>query len=125
MLTAVRLTFLCILTSLLTVVWTCDAALAHSGDVAGGFLGGFSHPLFGPDHLIAMVAVGLWGVFLGAPAIWILPIVFPLVMAFGGVLGIIGLPIPYVEIGIAASAIVLGLMVALAARPALWVAAIL
>ena len=60
-------------------------ALAHSGSSAGGFIGGFAHPLFGPDHVVAMVAVGLWGAFLGAPAIWLLPIVFPLVMAIGGV----------------------------------------
>jgi urease accessory protein len=100
-------------------------AYAHSGSVTGGFSGGFAHPLFGPDHIVAMVAVGLWGAFLGAPAIWLLPITFPLVMAFGGVLGIIGVPIPGVEIGIAASAIVLGLMVALAARPPLWIAAAL
>jgi urease accessory protein len=100
-------------------------ATAHTGDVAGGFAGGFAHPLFGPDHIVAMVAVGLWGAFLGAPAIWLLPIVFPLVMAFGGVLGIAGVPLPYVEVGIAISAIVLGAMVAIAAKPPLWFAAIL
>ncbi len=100
-------------------------ALAHTGSVAGGFLGGFAHPVFGPDHVVAMVAVGLWGAFLGAPAIWLLPVVFPLVMAFGGVVGILGAPIPAVETGIATSAVVLGLMVALAARPPLWVAAAL
>jgi urease accessory protein len=70
-----------------------------------------------------MVAVGMWGAFLGAPSIWLLPIVFPLVMAGGGALGVLGMPMPAVEIGIALSAIVLGLMVALAARPPLWVAA--
>ena len=91
--------------------------------VSGGFAGGLSHPLFGPDHVAAMVAVGLWGAFLGPPAIYILPVVFPLVMAFGGVLGILGVPLPGVEIGIAVSAAVLGMMVALAARPPLWVAA--
>jgi urease accessory protein len=100
-------------------------AHAHSGSVTGGFAGGFAHPLFGPDHIVAMVAVGLWGAFLGAPAIWLLPITFPLVMALGGVLGIIGVPIPEVEIGIAVSAIILGLMVALAARPPLWLAAVI
>jgi urease accessory protein len=105
---------------------TVSSALAHSGEgVVGGFLGGVAHPLFGPDHIIAMVAVGLWGAFLGAPAIWLLPVVFPLVMAFGGVLGILGVPIPGVEIGIATSAVVLGLMVALAARPPLAIAAVL
>jgi len=101
-------------------------ALAHTGDgLSGGFIGGFGHPLFGPDHVAAMVAVGLWGAFLGTPAIWLLPIVFPLVMALGGVLGILGVPLPGVEIGIAASAIVLGLMVALAVRPPLAIAAVL
>jgi urease accessory protein len=100
-------------------------ALAHTGENAGGFLTGLAHPVFGPDHVVAMVAVGLWGAFLGAPAIWLLPVVFPLIMAFGGVLGILGVPLPAVETGIASSAIVLGLMVALAARPPLWVAAVL
>jgi urease accessory protein len=101
-------------------------AFAHTGEGgAGGFLPGLAHPLFGPDHVIAMVAVGMWGAFLGPPAIWLLPIVFPLVMAAGGVLGIVGVPLPAVETGIAASAIVLGLMVAFAARPPLWIAAVL
>jgi urease accessory protein len=92
--------------------------------MAGGFLSGFLHPLLGPDHVAAMVAVGLWGAFLGAPAIWMLPIVFPLVMALGGALGVLGVPLPAVETGIAASAVILGLMVVLAARPPVWVAAV-
>lgn len=103
-----------------------EPAFAHSAEgAAGGFISGFQHPLFGLDHVVAMVAVGLWGAFLGAPAIWVLPIVFPMVMAFGGALGVAGVPIPHVEVGIATSAIVLGLMVALAARPPIWVAAII
>ena len=105
------------------LVLTAIPAMAHTGDLSGGFLGGFAHPLFGPDHVVAMVAVGLWGAFLGPPPMFVLPIVFPLVMAFGGVLGIIGVPLPAAELVIAASAIVLGLMVASAARPPLWVAA--
>src|SRR5262249_46996529 len=56
-------------------------ALAHEGSGTGGFIGGFSHPLLGPDHIVAMGAGGLWGAFLGAPAIWILPLVVPLDMA--------------------------------------------
>lgn len=102
-------------------------AIAHAdaGDTTGGFLAGFFHPLLGWDHVVAMVAVGLWGAFLGAPAIWLLPVVFPLVMSIGGVLGVAGVPIPAVETGIALSAIVLGGMVAAAARPPLWVAAVL
>jgi urease accessory protein len=99
--------------------------LAHTGSVSGGFAGGFAHPVFGPDHVAAMVAVGLWGAFLGPPAIFVLPVVFPLVMAVGGVLGITGVPLPGVEIGIAVSAAVLGIMVALAARPPLWVASVI
>jgi urease accessory protein len=101
------------------------AAFAHGGSVAGGLAGGFSHPLFGPDHVVAMVAVGLWGAFLGAPAIVLLPVVFPLVMAVGGVIGILGIPLPGTEVGIALSAVALGIAVALAARPPLWIAAIL
>jgi len=101
-------------------------ASAHEGaGITGGFASGFIHPVLGWDHVAAMVAVGLWGVFLGSPAIWILPVVFPLVMAFGGALGVIGVPIPAVETGIAASAIVLGAMVAFAARPPIWVAAVI
>jgi urease accessory protein len=102
-------------------------AWAHEGEgiSVGGFGAGFLHPLTGPDHIVAMVAVGLWGAFLGLPAIWVLPVVFPLVMAMGGVLGVIGVPLPGVEVGIAGSAIVLGLVVAFAARPPLWIAAVI
>jgi urease accessory protein len=101
-------------------------AHAHTGEGAiGGFISGFLHPVFGFDHVIAMVAVGLWGAFLGMPAMWLLPVVFPLVMAGGGVLGILGVPVPAVEIGIAVSAIVLGASVAFAVRPPIWVAALI
>jgi urease accessory protein len=101
-------------------------AFAHSENgVAIDFWGGFTHPIFGPDHVIAMVAVGLWGAFLGAPAIWLLPVVFPLVMAVGGAVGVVGVPLPGVETGIAVSAIMLGGMVAFAAKPPLWIAAVL
>jgi urease accessory protein len=111
---------------LLVFLLLTTPAFAHDIEGGtGGFLFGLAHPVFGPDHVVAMVAVGLWGAFLGAPAIFLLPIVFPLVMALGGVLGILGVPLPAVESGIAASAIVLGLMVALAARPPLWAAAVL
>jgi urease accessory protein len=113
---------------LLTLALTsvADTALAHEGAGAvGGFAAGFMHPILGWDHVIAMVAVGLWGAFLGRPAIWVLPIVFPLVMAFGGALGVAGVPIPAVETGIAVSAIVLGAMVAFTVRPPLWVAGVI
>ena len=98
-------------------------AIAHvEGGAAEGFVSGFLHPLSGWDHILAMVAVGIWGAQLGLPAIWVLPVTFPLVMAFGGFLGLVGVPIPGVEPGIAASAIVLGAMVITAARPPLWLA---
>lgn len=101
-------------------------ASAHTETgVVGGFLSGFKHPISGLDHMVAMVAVGIWGVTLGGRAIWILPVVFPVVMAFGGAGGILGLPLPGVEPGIALSAVVLGLMVALAVRPRLWVASVI
>lgn len=117
-------------TSLLIVstvlILSAGTASAHEATgLAGGFASGFMHPILGWDHVAAMVAVGLWGAFLGNPAIWILPVVFPLVMALGGALGVLGVPIPAVETGIAASAVVLGLMVALAARPPIWVAALI
>lgn len=92
-------------------------AAAHSGTgLAGGFAAGFLHPLSGFDHLLAMVSVGLWGAFLGRPLIVALPVIFPTVMALGGVLGIAGVPFPPVEIGIAVSVLVLGVMIAGAVR---------
>lgn len=103
-----------------------NPAFAHAqSGVAGGFISGFTHPIFGYDHLVAMVAVGLWGAQLGMPAIWVLPVAFPVVMAVGGLLGVLGVPLPMVEVGIASSAIILGLMVALAARPPLAVASLI
>jgi len=92
---------------------------------AAGFLTGLRHPVSGLDHVLAMIAVGLWGAQLGAPAVWLLPVTFPMVMAFGGFLGLVGIPVPGVEVGIAASAILLGLVVAREARPPLVVAAVL
>ncbi|MET3355597.1 HupE/UreJ family protein [Xanthobacter autotrophicus] len=101
-------------------------AFAHTGSgVSLGLESGFLHPLTGPDHLVAMVAVGLWGAQLGNPAIWVLPITFPLVMAVGGLLGVLGMPLPFVEPIIAVSGIALGTMVAFSVRPPLWVAATL
>jgi len=114
-----------LMTTTLLIVFA-GSACAHEGTgIGGGFISGFMHPILGWDHVVAMVAVGLWGAFLGNPAIWILPVVFPLVMAFGGALGVLGVPIPAVETGIAASAVVLGAMVALAARPPIWIAAVI
>ena len=102
--------------------------LAHAHvqvDDATGFVTGFLHPLSGLDHIIAMVAVGLWGAQLGAPAIWMLPVTFPVVMAFGGFLGLVGVPLPGVEIGIALSGVLLGAAVMTESRPPLIIAAAL
>ena len=96
------------------------SVLAHpQAGQAAGFVNGLRHPVSGLDHVLAMISVGLWGAQLGPPAIWLLPVTFPMVMAIGGFLGLIGIPLPGVEYGIALSAILLGLMVAREARPAL------
>ncbi len=100
-------------------------AFAHTeAGVPGGLLSGFLHPLTGLDHLVAMVAVGLWGAQLGRPGIWVLPITFPAVMALGGVLGITGVPLPATEVVVALSAVVLGFAVALSLRVPFWAAAV-
>lgn len=100
-------------------------ACAHvDGGTIGssGLLDGFLHPLSGLDHVVAMVAVGLWGAQLGNPALWVLPVAFPLIMALGGAAGAAGVPLPGVETGIAASGLVLGLAVLLNVRVPLWMA---
>jgi urease accessory protein len=110
---------------LLTLLWPAKA-LAHThGGEAAGLLSGLRHPVSGLDHILAMVAVGLWGAQLGRPAVWLLPVTFPMVMAFGGMLGLMGLALPGIGIGIAVSAIILGVMVGWEARPPIWAAAVL
>lgn len=105
--------------------WIASAfVLAHvRGGEGIGFVTGLRHPVSGLDHVLAMIAVGLWGAQLGAPAVWLLPVTFPLVMAFGGMLGLMGLHLPGVEVGIAVSGLVLGLAVLAEAKPRLWIAA--
>ncbi len=97
-------------------------AEAHTGMPEIGLVSGFLHPITGWDHVVAMVGVGLWGAFLGAPAIWLLPVIFPLVMSLGGALGILGVPLPAIETGIALSGVVLGLAVLVGLRAPLWLA---
>jgi len=112
-----------ILLLILAVIWP-DHAFAHQETgTALGFSSGFLHPVSGFDHVIAMIAVGLWGGQLGKPAIWLLPVTFPVVMAFGGMLGVRGVPLPGVETGIALSDITLGAVIAFNAKPKLWIAA--
>jgi urease accessory protein len=90
-----------------------------------GFLTGLAHPLSGLDHMLAMIAVGLWGAQLGPPALWLLPVTFPLVMSIGGFFAQVGIRVPAVEAGVALSALLLGLMVAFEAKPKLPLAACL
>ena len=111
--------------ALLLLLAAVPASAHEQSGQAAGFLTGLKHPVSGLDHVLAMISVGLWGAQLGTPAVWLLPVVFPMVMAFGGFLGLVGIPLPGTEVGIALSAILLGLMVALEARPAVWVAATL
>jgi urease accessory protein len=111
---------------LIAIAVLAAPASAHfDTSLAGGFGAGFRHPLSGPDHLLAMVAVGLWGAFLGRPLIYLLPVIFPTVMAFGGALGMAGVPMPPIEIGIALSVLLLGCAILFAINPPVWVAAIL
>ena len=107
---------------MLISIWPLAAWGHVEAGQAGGFLSGLSHPVSGLDHVIAMVAVGLWGAQLGMPALVALPLAFPMLMACGGMLGLIGMPLPGVEIGIAVSALVLGALVLGQVRLPLFVA---
>ncbi len=121
--TSRRLVFAIAAATLLALVASSVPVHAHvqTGE-ASGFLTGVGHPVSGLDHVVAMIAVGLWGVQLGAPALWLLPVTFPMMMALGGLVGLLGVPLPGLEVGIAASAVVLGLVVMFALRPPLAVA---
>jgi urease accessory protein len=110
---------------LFVFLWPLTALAHERGGEAAGFLSGFEHPITGLDHVLAMIAVGLWGAQLGSPAVWLLPVTFPIVMAFGGMLGLMGIELPGVEVSIALSALALGFMVLREAKPNLWAAALL
>ncbi len=109
--------------SLILLAAATPAAAHNAASLSLSLSGGFLHPLSGPDHLLAMVAVGLWGAFLGRPLIYLLPVVFPTVMALGGVLGMAGVRFPPVEFGIAASVIVLGTAILCRWQAPAWLAA--
>lgn len=86
-------------------------AFAHLSPVEhGSFAAGFSHPLFGTDHILAMVGVGLWASLLGGRAIWMVPAAFVATMIGGFVLALANVGLPFVEPVIAASVVVLGLL---------------
>jgi urease accessory protein len=102
--------------------------IAHAHVIQSGSRGlgsGFAHPLTGPDHFLAMFAVGLWGAQMGGRRVWTLPVTFPLIMVIGGIMGIVGIPLPGTEIGIAVSIVALGSAIALRWRPAEWIALLL
>lgn len=106
--------FLC---AVIVMAFIATPADAHQGTgLAGGFRSGFFHPLTGLDHMLAMVSVGIWGAYLGRPLVFALPMIFPTAMAFGGAVGMAGIPLPPVELGIALSVITLGLMILLSVR---------
>ncbi|MGB0722479.1 MAG: HupE/UreJ family protein [Gammaproteobacteria bacterium] len=98
------------------------STLAHTEGAVGGsaFTTGFMHPFGGLDHMLAMLAVGMWGAQLGMPALWILPVAFPLMMAVGGVTGLVGMPLPSIELGIALSVVMLGAVILFKLRPPIW-----
>ncbi len=107
------------------LVWVPSAQAHVEQGQAAGFVTGLEHPWSGLDHVLAMIAVGLWGAQLGNPAIWVLPITFPMVMSLGAMMGLLGIPLPGIEVGIAVSAILLGAMVLGEVKPKLLIAAIM
>lgn len=99
----------------LVLLTICGTAAAHPGH-GTSYMAGLAHPWLGADHLLAMLAVGLWAAQLGGRARWLVPLSFVSVMAAAGALGMAGVSLPMVESGIAASVLVLGLLIAVAAR---------
>jgi len=90
---------------------------AHTGlGEHNSWLHGFSHPFGGLDHVLAMIAVGIWAAQMGGRAIWLVPTVFVVVMVLGGLLGIVALPLFFIEHGIALSLLVSGGLIAAAIR---------
>ncbi|WP_256677026.1 HupE/UreJ family protein, partial [Pseudomonas sp. PICF6] len=101
----------------LALLLTPALAFAHPGHGDNGLMAGLGHPIGGLDHLLAMLAVGLWAAQQQGAARWALPCTFVVSMLIGGLLGFEGLDLPALESGIAASVLALGLAVALAVRP--------
>ena len=100
-------------------------ALAHVGvGSTASFAAGAAHPLSGLDHMAVMIAVGLWAALKGGRALWVWPCAFVGVMLIGGALGMMHLPVPFVEPGILASVVALGFMVALAIDLPVWLGAV-
>jgi urease accessory protein len=106
--------------TLLAVLFALAPTLAFAhvglGDTSG-MVYGFMHPIGGIDHLLAMVAAGLFAAHLGGRALWLVPLSFVAMMAFGGALGIAGVALPHVEIAIGLSVLVLGIIIASRTTP--------
>jgi urease accessory protein len=101
-------------------------AFAHVGaGSTSGFAAGLEHPLSGLDHVTVMIAVGLWAALKGGRALWVWPAAFVGVMLVGGALGMAHIPVPFVEPGILASVVALGLLVALAVDMPVWTGAVI
>jgi len=97
------------------------AVWAHAGTgYVSGLWTGVSHPFSGLDHLLAMVAVGLWAALTGGRSVWLMPMAFVTLMLGGGAAALAGWPLPCVEQGISASLLVLGLLIASACRLQVW-----
>jgi urease accessory protein len=119
-----RLMHLVLATAAMAVI--PHSAFAHVGiGSTASFTAGFEHPLSGLDHMAVMIAVGLWAALKGGRALWIWPASFVGVMLIGGLLGMAHVPVPFVEPGILASVVVLGLLVALAAGLPVWLGAVI
>jgi urease accessory protein len=113
-----------ILICIVLIAVLVSPALAHTGvGQTNSFASGISHPLFGADHIVAMLAVGLWAVLAGGRAIWVWPTSFIAAMLAGFAAGTLGLQIPFVEPAILTSIIILGLFVALAVKAPVWLGA--
>jgi len=110
---------------IVTLLLLCASpAFAHSGrGLTDSFAAGVAHPLSGLDHIAVMVAVGLWAALKGGRALWVWPAAFVGVMLIGGAFGMAHVPVPFVEPGILASVVVLGLLVALAVDLPVWTGA--
>lgn len=96
---------------------TTAPAFAHLDPLEhDSFMAGLSHPLFGLDHILVMIAVGLWAAQIGGRAMWAVPAAFVATMAVGFGLAVSGIALPFVEPAILASVVALGLLVAMAVR---------
>lgn len=104
------------LAALAGFVFLTTPALAHTGLHSTGFAAGISHPLGGLDHLLVMAGTGIWAARLGGRDLWLVPLAFVGAMIMGAAVALIGFPLPYVELGIAGSVIVIGLLAGLGAR---------